>query len=101
DARLALVAMAFIPALMAGVVAHHPAARRRSRLAMEECARLSAHLVEDVSGVETVKAFGAERARAEEGEGHLVAFVQATFYLQKLGIGIDTLGMLVTTVAGI
>ena len=29
-----------------------------SREAMEDAARLSAHLVEDVSGVETVKAFG-------------------------------------------
>ena len=101
DARLALVAMAFVPVLVVGVAAHHPAARRRSREAMEEAARLSAHLVEDVSGVETVKAFGAERARAEEGEGHLVALVQANFSLQKLGIGMDTLGMFVTTVAGI
>jgi ATP-binding cassette, subfamily C, bacteriocin exporter len=101
DARLALVAMAFIPVLVAGVAAHHPAARRRSRQAMEQAARLYAHLVEDVSGVETVKAFGAERARAEEGEDHLVALVQSTFSLQKLGIGMDTLGMFVTTVAGV
>jgi ATP-binding cassette, subfamily C, bacteriocin exporter len=101
DARLALVAMAFIPALVAGVAAHHPAARRRSRRAMEEAARLSAHLVEGVSGVETVKAFGAERVRAEEGEDHLVALVRANFSLQKLGIGMDTLGMFVTTLAGI
>ena len=72
DVRLALVATAFVPVLVASVVAHHPAARRRSREAMEEAARLSAHLVEDVSGVETVKAFGAERARAEEGEDRLV-----------------------------
>src|SRR6185436_5148245 len=42
-----------------------------------------------------------ERARAEEGEDHLVALIRATFSLQKLGISIDTLGMLVTTVAGI
>jgi HlyB family type I secretion system ABC transporter len=101
DARLALVAMAFIPALVAGVAAHHPAARRRSRQAMEHGARLYAHLVEDVSGVETVKAFGAERTRAEEGEGYLVALVQATFSLQKLGIGMDTLGMFMTTLAGV
>src|SRR5262249_1646707 len=87
--------------LVAGVAAHHPAARRRSRQAMEEAAGLAAHLVEDVSGVETVKAFGAERVRAEEGESHLVALVRASFSLQKLGIGLDTLGVLVTTVAGI
>ena len=78
DVRLALVATAFVPVLVASVVVHHPAARRRSREAMEEAARLSAHLVEDVSGVETVKAFGAERARAEEGEERLVGLVQST-----------------------
>src|SRR3954470_8614299 len=100
-ALLALVAMAFIPVLVAGVVAHHPAARRHSRQAMEDAARLAAHLVEGVSGVETVKAFGAERVRAEEGEDHLVALVLATFSLQKLGIGMETLGMFVTTLAGI
>src|SRR5262249_23989183 len=101
DARLALVAMVFIPVLVAGVAALQPAARRRSRQAMEDAARLAAHLVEGVSGVETVKAFGAERVRSEEGEDHLVALVQATFSLQKLGIGMDTLGMFVTTLAGI
>ena len=85
DVRLALVATAFVPVLVASVVVHHPAARRRSREAMETCRRLSAHLVEDVSGVETVKAFGAERTRAEEGEGRLVGLVQAMFSLQKLG----------------
>ena len=39
--------------------------------------------------------------RAEEGEDHLVALVQANFSLQKLGIGMDALGMSVTTLAGI
>ena len=58
------------------MLAHHPAARRRSREAMENAAKLSAHLVEDVSGVETIKAYGAERARTEEGEQRLVRLVQ-------------------------
>ena len=101
DARLAAVATAFAPVLVASVVAYHPAARRRSRETMESHAGLSAHLVEDVSGVETVKAFGAERSRAEEGEERLVAFVQASFSLQKLGISMNTLGMGVTGLAGV
>ena len=101
DVRLALVATAFVPVLVASAVAHHPAARRRSRQAMEEAAQLSAHLVEDVSGVEAVKAFGAERVRAEDGETHLVRFVQSMFSLQKLGISMSTLGTFVTALAGI
>jgi ATP-binding cassette subfamily B protein len=101
DLRLALVATAFVPVLVASVMAHHPAARRLSRETMESAAKLSAHMVEDVSGVETVKAFGAERARAEAGEARLVDLVQGLFSLQKLGISMSTLGMLVTTLAGI
>jgi ATP-binding cassette subfamily B protein len=101
DLRLALVATAFVPVLAASVMAHHPAAHRLSREAMESAARLSAHMVEDVSGVETVKSFGAEPVRAEEGESRLVRLVQDYFSLQKLGISMTTFGTLATTLAGI
>src|SRR5262245_50698613 len=101
DIPLALVATAFVPALVASVMAHHPAAHRLSREAMESAARLSAHMVEDVSGVETVKSFGAEPARAEGGEARLVRLVQDSFSLQKLGISMNTFGTLATTLAGI
>jgi ATP-binding cassette subfamily B protein len=101
DLPLALAATAFVPLLLAGSLAHHPAARRLSCRAMESGAQLCAHLVEDVGGVETAKAFGAERARAEEGESRLVALVQDLFRLQKLGISMGALGVLVTSLAGI
>jgi ATP-binding cassette subfamily B protein len=101
DVRLALVATAFVPVLVASVMVHHPAARRLSVEAMESAAQLSAHLVEDVSAVETVKAFGIERARAEEGEARLIRLVKEVFSLQKLGISMNTLGTLVTALAGI
>src|SRR5262249_56964423 len=60
-----------------------------------------AQLVEDVSGVETIKAYGCERGRAEQGEEHLVGLVRSVFSLQKLSISMSSLGMLVTGVAGI
>jgi ATP-binding cassette subfamily B protein len=101
DMPLALVATAFVPLLLLSVVVHHPAARRSSRAAMEHATQLSAHLVEDVSGVETVKAFGAEHLRAEEGETRLVRLVQALFALQKLGMSMQALGTFVTALAGI
>ncbi len=101
DVRLALVATAFVPVLLASVMAHHPATHRLSREAMESGARLSAHMVEDVSGVETVKSFGAEPVRAEEGEARLVRLVQDVFALQKLGISMNAFGTLATTLAGI
>jgi ATP-binding cassette subfamily B protein len=101
DTQLALVASVFVPVLVVGVLAHHPAAQRRSRRAMEDAERLYSHLAEDVAGVETFKAFGAERRRAGDMEGRLVEFVQSLFSLQKLGISMDTLGKTVTVLAGI
>jgi ATP-binding cassette subfamily B protein len=101
DVPLALVATAFIPLLVLGVVVHHPVVRWRVREAMEDAAQLSAHLFEDVSGVETVKAFGAERARTQQGEARLVRFIQALYFVQRLGRRMEGLGMFVTGVAGI
>jgi ATP-binding cassette subfamily B protein len=101
DLPLALVASAFVPLFLLSVLAHHPAAGRRSQVAMEESARLYAHLMEDITGVETVKAFGAERVRAEEGESRLAGVVRAGFALQKLGMSMNALGMLVTSLAGL
>jgi len=101
DTNLALVATLFVPLLLISVVAHHPAARRRSRLAMEQTAELAAHLNEDVSGVETVKALGREDARAEEGESRLVKVVQSSFAIQKLNVSASAIAGLVTGIAGI
>jgi ATP-binding cassette subfamily B protein len=101
DLPLALTATAFLPLLLGGIVLHHPAARRRSRAAMESAAAFSAHMVENVSGVETVKAFGAERPRCEEGEARLVHLVQDLFGLETLGIRMGVLASFVTALAGI
>jgi ATP-binding cassette subfamily B protein len=101
DVPLAVAATMFVPVLIASAVCHHPASRRCARAAMEDGAQLSAHLVEDVSGVETVKACGAERVRAEEGEARLVALVRSLFSMQMLGLRMDGLGTLVTALAGL
>ncbi len=101
DLPLALLATAFVPLIMLTIAAHHPAAKRRSREAMERASILSAHLVEDVSAVETIKAFGAERRRAEEAEQHLTSFAQSAFALQKLSVSMGGLATLVTAAAGL
>src|SRR5262249_19709178 len=72
DLRLALVVTGFVPVLILGITLQQPAAQRYSRTALEESARYSGHLVEDVGGVEAVKAYGAEEARCERGESYLV-----------------------------
>jgi ATP-binding cassette subfamily B protein len=68
---------------------------------MEHSGRLAAHLIEDISGIEAVKAFGAERTRAEEGEARLVGFVRSLFGLEMLGLSMSATGALVTALAGI
>ncbi len=101
DVRLAAVASLFAPVLIVIVWLHHAPARRRARQAMEDAAQLSAHLVEDVSGVETVKAFGAQPLRIVEGEDRLVRLAQSSFALQGLQISMSSLAGLVNGAAGV
>jgi ATP-binding cassette subfamily B protein len=101
DWPLALMVTAFIPVLLLGVTIHHPACRRKSRESLEQSANLSAHFVENVAGVETVKAFGAERSRIEEGESLLVRLLRSLFGLQLLGLSMSSLGTLITGLAGV
>jgi ABC-type bacteriocin/lantibiotic exporter with double-glycine peptidase domain len=68
---------------------------------MEHAAQFFAHLVESVSAVETVKAFGAERDRAEEGDARLVPFSGALLALRKLGPSQSAVGMFTTALAGV
>jgi ATP-binding cassette subfamily B protein len=101
DWQLALAATAFGPLLVLSAAAHHPATRRRSREVMEQAAGFTAHLVEDVSGAETVKAFGAERRRSEDGDERLVGLTRSSFALQKLGLSMDATGTFLTALAGL
>lgn len=101
DLPLALVTLAFVPLLVGAVAAHHGGVRRGSREAMAAGSRLLAHFVEGVAGIETVKACGAERRRAEEGEERLAASVNARFVLEKIGLRVSSLAMLATALAGL
>ena len=101
DFPLALVATAFVPLLVGSILAHQPFLLRRSRETMEHSAALSAHLVENVSGVETIKTFGVERSRADEADVHMVRVMGTVRSLQRLATSTSTLGMIVTSVAGL
>jgi ATP-binding cassette subfamily B protein len=98
---LALVAGLFGPLLFVVVLLHHPTTRRRSRAAMEDSAHLSAHLAENISGVDTFKAYAAGRIRAEESENRLVRLTRSTFALQMLNVSATTAGSAVNAVAGL
>ena len=101
DARLAAVATIFVPLMMVGTLAHHPAARRRTRIAMEEGARVHSQLVEDVGGVETIKAFGLEPARREQGETRFANLLGKAFSQQMLGVSATTIATVLMGAAGV
>jgi ATP-binding cassette subfamily B protein len=101
DLPLALLTCAFLPALVGLLIVHHPAIRKRSRRTMEHAASLQAHLVEDISAVQTIKQFGLERTRAVQGEEALVKVVQSGYGLEKLGISMSSLAGLLTSGAGV
>jgi len=101
DIPLALLATGLVPVLLGATALHHPATLRRSQAATEGWSELAAHMIEDISAVQTVKAFGAERLRSAAGEKRLVEFVQANFGLQMLGLSMTALGTLLTALMSI
>ena len=97
DARLAAASLAFVPAfLLALGVLRKPLARGQ-RLAMEHSADVEARMVEDVSSIETIKAFGNEPLRAQQAEFKLVRLTQTLFSTDRIDLVMD--GILVV-VAG-
>src|SRR4029077_3201432 len=92
DLPLALVATAFAPLLVIGVLLHHPASARRTLDTMERAEHLSSHLIETISGAETCKGFGAERMRAQAAEIRLARVVQSIFRVQQLSMSTQALG---------
>jgi ATP-binding cassette subfamily B protein len=100
DAQLALVASLFVPALVLSAMAHQPATRRRTRAVMEEAGRVHSQLVEDIAGVETIKALGLEPARSEAGETKLANLFGLAFAQQKLGMSAQTIATIAMGVAG-
>lgn len=101
DIQLALVAAMFGPLWFAIVMLHQPMAKRRSREVMEATATFSAHIVEDISGVETIKAFNAQPSRIASGEKRLVKLVQSAFSMQMVGTSLDAWGSLLTGMAAL
>ncbi len=99
DVRLAAAATAFAPLMLMLVLAHQGPARRRSQKAMEDAAGLSAHLVEDVSGIETIKSFTAGAQRSVEAEQRLADVVSSTFSMQMLNLSMTALGGTANAVA--
>jgi ATP-binding cassette subfamily B protein len=95
DARLALVCLAFAPLFVGTLLVLRRPIAKRQRAAMERAADAEARLVEDVTAVETIKAFGAEPARTQQVESRLVKLVQSMFTTDRLGLVLETITMVV------
>lgn len=101
DLQLASVVAIFGPLWFALVMLHQPLAKRKSREVMEATAAYSAHIVEDISGVETIKSFNAQSQRTQAGEKRLVRLVQSAFSMQMISTSLDAWGGLLTGIAGL
>ena len=100
--RLALVATAFVPAAggrRGGAPSRPPGGARARRWRTPPSSPPTWSRTSPASRRSRPSA--PSGPRAEEGEARLVGLVQSCFSLQKLGISMNTLGMLVTTLAGI
>ncbi|MBI2901016.1 MAG: peptidase domain-containing ABC transporter [Planctomycetes bacterium] len=90
---LALAALATLPLFALSTFAHLPWMKRTQRRMMEEAADLHARLVEDVTGVETIRACGAEEHRIVRTEAAMVRFTRQVFRNQMVSLSLNGLGL--------
>jgi ATP-binding cassette subfamily B protein len=101
DLQLALVVTMLLPLFVGAVGLNHAAARRCAREAMDNGAHLSAHMIENIAGVETIKVFGAERLRTDQAETRTVAFAESLFAMQKLELRLNAIALMFTNLTGL
>lgn len=97
--ELALFSTLFIPILGIVVILHIPFIRRYSREGMENSAKFSAHLVENFSTVESIRAFNSQRKRQSETELLLVKMIKSFFSLNLFNLSLGTTSGIITGVA--
>ncbi|MBL9161909.1 MAG: peptidase domain-containing ABC transporter [Planctomycetaceae bacterium] len=101
DLPLAAAATLIVPVFLGAIALNHSAIARHSRASMERGSLFAAHLVEDISGVETIKACDAQSMRSDRTEAHLVSFIQSMFSLAKLDVWMTSLSTLISGLAGV
>jgi ATP-binding cassette, subfamily C, bacteriocin exporter len=91
--KLALVALVFAPVFIASVYGHLPMLKKSRRKMMEEAATLEGRLVEDVTGVDTIKALSVEEDRVAATEGSMVRFLKSVFRGQMFSLSLSTVSL--------
>lgn len=74
---------------------------RLNRKQMEDNAQLTSYMVESFNGIQTIKAFGAERKVDMESERHFVKLLRSVFDLSLTGNVQSSLKLLVELVGGV
>ena len=101
DLPLAAAATLVAPLFLGGIAINHAALARHSRESMEKGSQFASHLVEDISGVETIKACDAQNLRSDRTEAHLVGFIQSMFALAKLEVWMTSMSTFISGMAGV
>ncbi|HYE06943.1 MAG TPA: peptidase domain-containing ABC transporter [Planctomycetota bacterium] len=89
DWPLALACLAFTPAVVGLVLVLRKPLAKRQRELMASSAELEGQFVEDVGGVESIKAYGGERARLGRIDGRLVRIARTLQSTSVLGFSLQ------------
>jgi len=101
DLPLAAATTLIAPIFLLAVAMNHSALARHSHASMERGSLFAAHLVEDITGAETIKVFEAHDLRSDRTEARLVDFIQSMFSLQKIDVRMTSISTLLTGLTGV
>lgn len=101
NAKMFGIAVIIVVLYMFIVVAFHKWYERLNRKQMEDNAQLTSYLVESLNGIQTVKAYNAERKANRETEVKFVTLLKSVFHLSWVGNLQSSLKVFVELVGGV
>ena len=100
-AKLTACVFAFLPAFAILMALILRPIRKLQKKAMEQSAEMEGHLVESIAGIETVKAFAAERQTQLKTEDKFVGLMRTGFKSAMLGLGASMIGSTISAMASL
>lgn len=101
NAKMFGIAVVIVVLYMFIVVAFHKWYERLNRKQMEDNAQLTSYLVESLNGIQTVKAYNAERKANRETEVKFITLLKSVFHLSWVGNLQSSLKVFVELVGGV
>jgi ATP-binding cassette, subfamily C, bacteriocin exporter len=100
-ATLTALVFAFLPAFVILMLVILKPIRKIQKKMMEQSAEMEGHLVESISGIETVKAFAAERQTQMKTEDKFVGVIRTGFKSAMLGLSASMIGGTISAMASL